>query len=329
MSLLSASRIDGGSKGFQMSSNSSSNPVVAFVADNFFARPLAAAVSSVAANLGKDREAKVFILDAGLSPENKKKIMHLQDPGRVDIQWLRLSSRHGEIAQSLPCAYTGRSTYYKMFIPELLADHPRIIYLDSDVIVEADISDLWMTDFESNYVLAVQDLINPFVSSPLGLRNWRELGRNADSKYFNAGVLVFNADRWHKENVAERLVQYLRDNYQYVQLCEQDAMNAVFGEKWGRLNARWNVLPFMNLARGHALLDRKSHDQLLARAWLLHFCGPNKPWSRRCHHPQKDRFFYYLDKTAWSGWRPKWWTINRQAVSTRIRRLLSKSQGNH
>ena len=100
-----------------------------------------------------------------------------------------------------------------MFIPELLADYPRIIYLDSDVIVEADISDLWMSDFESNYVLAVQDLINPFVSSPLGLRNWRELGMNADSKYFNAGVLVLNADRWRKENVADRLVQYLRDNY--------------------------------------------------------------------------------------------------------------------
>ena len=86
-------------------------------------------------------------------------------------------------------------------------------------------------------------------------------------------MLVFNTARWHKENVAERLVQYLRDNYSQVQLCEQDAMNAVFGEQWGRLNARWNVLPFMNLAREHALLDRKSHAQLLAQAWLLHFCG--------------------------------------------------------
>ena len=84
----------------------------------------------------------------------------------MDIQWLRLSSRHDKITQSLPCAYTGRSTYYKMFLPELLADYPRLIYLDSDVIVQADISDLWMADFEGNYVLAVQDLINPFVSSP-------------------------------------------------------------------------------------------------------------------------------------------------------------------
>ena len=88
MPLLHSSPIAGRSNEFHAGSASSGSPVVVFVADNFFAMPLAAAVSSVVANLGKDREAKVFILDAGLSPENKKKIMHLQDPGRVDIQWL-------------------------------------------------------------------------------------------------------------------------------------------------------------------------------------------------------------------------------------------------
>ena len=81
MSLLPFARIPGRSNGFHMSSDLSSSPVVAFVADNFFAMPLAAAVSSVAANLGKDREAKVFILDAGVSPENKKKIMRLLGSG--------------------------------------------------------------------------------------------------------------------------------------------------------------------------------------------------------------------------------------------------------
>ena len=61
------------------------------------------------------------------------------------------------------------------------------------MIVEADITDLWIADLGENYVLAVQDLINPFVSSPFGLRNWRRLGRKADDELFNTGVFVLNA----------------------------------------------------------------------------------------------------------------------------------------
>jgi lipopolysaccharide biosynthesis glycosyltransferase len=323
MSLLPLSPVAGAPKRFHASIASLESPVIVFVASNAYAMPLAAAISSVASNLDQRRKANLFILDLGLSLNNKKKIVHSQDLSRVNIEWLKSSVRQAEILRSLPCAYTGRSTYYKMFIPELLAEYPRIIYLDCDVIVEADISDLWVADLENKYVLAAQDLINPFVSSPLGLRNWRELGRNAEDKYFNAGVLVFNSARWHKENATDRLVRYLRDNYQYVQLCEQDAMNAMFRDEWGQLDTRWNVLPLMNAARHHALLDRKSHGQILASAWVLHFCGPNKPWNRRCSHPQKDRFFQYLDKTVWSGWRPKWWTINRKAFHLHMRRLLS------
>jgi lipopolysaccharide biosynthesis glycosyltransferase len=327
MSLLFTPGIAGRSHELHTGSASPVDPAIVFTANDFYAMPLAAAISSVVANLRKDLKANVFILDAGLSTNNKKKIMRLQDPCRVSIAWLRLSRQQTEITQSFPCAYAGRSTYYKMFIPALLAEYPRIIYLDSDVIVEADISELWVADLENHYILAAQDLINPFVSSPLGLRNWRQSGRNPEDKYFNAGVLVLNSAMWRREHITDQLVQYLKDNCQFVQLCEQDAMNAVFRGNWGQLDARWNVLPCMNAAKKHGLLDKGSHERLLAGAWTLHFCGPNKPWRRHCRHPQRDRFFHYLDKTAWSGWRPKWWTINWNAFKFRIRRALSTLPG--
>jgi lipopolysaccharide biosynthesis glycosyltransferase len=303
---------------------SSDVPVVIFVADDHYAMPLAAAISSVVANLGREQKAHVFIVDGGISRTNKEKIMQSEDPERVRIQWLQPSESHCDLLKSLPCGYVGRTPYYKMLVPDLLGpEYPRIIYLDCDVIVEADITDLWVADLGENSVLAVQDLINPFVSSPFGLRNWRELGRKADDELFNTGVLVLNAAKWHKENVALRLVQYLRDHYQYVQLCDQDAMNAVFRDGWGRLDSRWNVLPYMNIARNYSSLSKKSHENLLTRAYLLHYCGPNKPWNARCRHPQGDRFFHYLDMTAWSGWRPKWWAVDSDVFVYYMRRVLS------
>jgi lipopolysaccharide biosynthesis glycosyltransferase len=299
-------------------------PVVIFVADDHYAMPLAAAIASVVANLGKERKTDLFVVDGGISRTNKEKIMQSEDRDRVRIQWLQPSESHCDLLRSLPCGYIGKTTYYKMLVPELLGpEYSRIIYLDCDVIVERDITDLWAADLGENFVLAVQDLINPFVSSPLGLRNWREMGRKANDELFNTGLLVLNAAKWHKENVTLKLLHYLRDHYQYVQLCDQDAMNAVFRDEWGRLDSRWNVLPYMSLARNYTSLSRKSHEDLLARAYLLHFCGPKKPWNARCSHPQRDRFFHYLDMTAWSGWRPKWWAADSDLFVYYLRRVLS------
>lgn len=299
----------------------SSVPVVAFTADNHYAMPLAAALSSVIANLGRGRKLRVFIVDGGVSRTNKDKITQSEDRERVRIEWLKPSESHCDLLKSLPGGYVRKTCYYKIFIPEMLGpEYPRIIYLDGDLIVEADIAHLWDADLGENYVLAVQDLLNPRVSSPFGLKLWRELGRRADDELFNSGVLVLNAARWHKENVRRRLVEYLLDHYRDTRLCDQDAMNAVFRNEWGRLDTRWNVLPYMNQVRSYSLLSKKRHRELLMRAHVLHYCGPSKPWNPRCRHPRRDLFFQYLDMTAWSGWRPKPWTVDTDFFTYYLRR---------
>jgi lipopolysaccharide biosynthesis glycosyltransferase len=302
-------------------------PVIAFVADDHYAMPLAAAISSVIANLGCNQRLSVFIVDNGVSRTSKKKLSLLGDSKRASIQWLRLSEAHADILKGLPCGYVARSAYCKLLIPELAGPgYDRIVYLDSDVIVEGDISELWTLGIEKNYVLAVQDLINPFVSSPFGLRNWKQLGRRIDDVLFNTGVVVLNAARWREENVTHRLLQYLQDHHQHVQLCDQDAMNAVFQGEWGRLDPRWNVLPYMSIAEKYSLLSRKKHEELLAQAFILHFCGPSKPWNVLCRHPLKGRFFHYLDATSWAGWRPRWWTIDQDAIAYYARRIKIASR---
>ncbi len=308
------------------------NPVISYVADDYFAMSLSASVSSVIANLAGDRQLSIFVVDVGIPRSEKGKIEQLADSTRISIEWLHPAESHRDLIKSLPGGYVGRNCYYKMLIPELLGpEHSRTIYLDSDVIVEADIGELWDINMGENYVLAARDLINPFVSSPFGLANWRELGRRPDEFLFNSGVLVLNNAKWREEKIFSRLAGYLRDNRQSVRLCDQDAMNAIFRRDWGRLDPLWNVLPYMKVARGYSLLDRESHEALIMNARILHFCGPGKPWKWTCSHPRKERFFYYLDKTPWEGWRPKWWVIDastfsyyRRRVEAGLRRIIGK-----
>lgn len=222
-------------------------------------------------------------------------------------RWLCPARSQLDVIRSLPVGYVGSSAYYKLFLPDWLQDRPRFIYLDCDVIVEGEIGELWAAQLGENYVLAAQDLLNPFVSSPFGLRNWRELGRRSDDVLFNTGVLVVNADKWRRERATSTLLGYLGRHRDDIRLCDQDAMNAVFWGQWGRLDRRWNVLQYLHLARRYALLARREHEALLAQARAIHYCGPRKPW----HGPATSRtgahFFHYLDQTAWAGWRPRWW----------------------
>ncbi len=69
----------------------------------------------------------------------------------------------------------------------------------------------------------------------------------------HTGVLVLNASSWHKERIFPRLLQYFKDNHQYIRLCDQDAMNAVFRRVWGCLNTRWHVLQDMERANNYSL----------------------------------------------------------------------------
>ncbi len=300
------------------------DPVVVFVADDRVAMPLAAAICSVIANLGPANRARIFIVDGGVSPANRDKIMLSSHGDRASVQWLQPTEAHRTLLQSLPRGYLGRAPYYKLLIPELLDQrYPRAIYLDCDVIVERDLIDLWRAETGTHHILAVQDLINPYVSSPLGLRNWQELGRKKDDGLFNSGVLVLNIARWRQDNVTQSLVRYLQTHYRDVQLCDQDAMNGVLGDSWGRLDSHWNVLPHMRLARKYSSLRKADHEELLQQAYILHFCGPNKPWTGRSSHPRTDRFFHYLDMTAWSGWRPRWWVPDSGILTYYARRALA------
>ncbi|HEX2966461.1 MAG TPA: glycosyltransferase, partial [Syntrophorhabdaceae bacterium] len=167
-------------------------PVLAFIADDYYAMPLAAAIASVTANFAGDTKLQIFIVDAGVSQINKERLLRSFDTNRVIVQWLHPSGAQKQLLQSLPCGYVGKPTYYKLLLPELLGpEYQRIIYLDCDIIVEADISPLWSMNIGDNHVLAAQDLINPYVSSRFGLRNWKHLGRKLDDELFNTGVLVF------------------------------------------------------------------------------------------------------------------------------------------
>ncbi|MEC4985056.1 MAG: glycosyltransferase family 8 protein [Oscillatoria sp. PMC 1068.18] len=288
------------------------NPSIVCAADDRYAMPLTVAVRSVLANLKSYPQVKLFLIDGGISPENKEKFLQSLNPEQIELHWLQPDQ--SKLTKMKVKGHVSLASYYRLLIPELLPGSlQKVIYLDSDLVVNADIGKLWNIDVGDYYLLAVQDLGVPYVGCPVGLLNYQELGYPADYKYFNAGVLVINLQKWREENIGKKVINYIQENLEFVRWWDQDGLNAVLAGKWGELDYKWNQQPpiygYGEPSWKPSPLKKELSEEvcqdIIDNPYIVHYVTSRKPWRYDSLHPRRDLFFHYLDMTAWAGWRPE------------------------
>ncbi|OUL24519.1 glycosyl transferase [Nostoc sp. RF31YmG] len=284
---------------------------VVCAADNNYAMPLAVTVRSALANLNSNCKMFLFILDGGITKTNKHKIIKSLDSEQIEISWVQLNNA---LFENLALnRHVTIPTYYRLLLPQVLPKHfDKAIYLDSDMVVTGDLADLWNIDIGDNYVLAVQDDVQLYVSMCEALQNYQELDISPDAKYFNAGLLVINIHKWRTENIGSRIIEYLQQNQKYLP-NDQDGLNAILAGKWGELHPKWNQMPriYDDSFGKNSPFPEDIYQDVLHHPCIIHFTNTPKPWYAglrvECEHPKKDLFFHYLDMTDWSGWRDTLW----------------------
>lgn len=294
--------------------------VIACAANAAYAIPLAVMLRSAVDHLSPGRELVAWVVDDGLGPAARQRLVESL-PGRATVRWLSPSrSDFGELP------LWGRmpiTTYEKLTIAESLpAGVSKAIWLDCDMLVLTDLAELWEIPIGGSHALAVTDALVPTVSSRFGVCGFRELGLEASSPYFNAGMMVLNAAQWRTSSVAAAALSYLKRFRDRVFFWDQEALNAVLAGHWTQVDARWNWSA--NLDR---LSDNgpASYDAPGGRPRIVHFSGNLKPWVVREEMEFDTMFFRVLDETAWHGWRPER-TFIRSVLgwygSSRFRRLV-------
>ena len=83
--------------------------------------------------------------------------------------------------------YVSKSAMIKFILPEIFKDLDKILYLDGDILVLDDLSQLYNTDIESHYIAAVADMAEMLSSA------FEE--RVGVKKYFNSGILSTDCNK--------------------------------------------------------------------------------------------------------------------------------------
>lgn len=295
--------------------------IIVCSADEKYAMPLAVMARSAIENLNKCRDILLYVIDGGISTENREKIIKSLPCQKCKVVFLNAPTilmRDLELAHQY-CVeesiesnkHVSLAAYNRLLIAELLPEVcEKAIYLDCDLIIKGDLEQIWQIDLKENYALAVPDIWINSLSAPDGLLNYEELGLDANAKYFNSGVMIINIKKWREDNIFSRSVDYFTKNKHYVRYHDQDILNALLAEKWSEIDPRWNVTPIIHDYAGwkESPFSEEIYNNLIQDPWIIHFASEFKPWNSR-KTLLKENFFHYVDMTAWSGWR---FTLRRQ-----------------
>jgi lipopolysaccharide biosynthesis glycosyltransferase len=241
-------------------------PLIVMGCDERYALPLAVAMYSALRSTKSGL--RVTILCDQITEPTKCKLAKAAARGKarafdtIDVE-LKAFTQHNPGYSHLSAAM-----YSRLLIPSLLPAEPRCIWLDSDVLVQRDLNQLWETDLHGLPVGAVTCYYVPTVGEPHGIPYMKEAALAPTLPHFNSGIMLLDLDRWRAEATDQKVADFIQ-NYGSQMKGDQDLLNGVFLNRWHACPGYWN---------DQEALNRKSPAKN-PEPNIRHFSGPLKPWN--------------------------------------------------
>ena len=263
-----------------------SDVVIVFACSENFVPYLSVAIQSIVDNASENRRYDIIVLTRDLSPNSMVTLTRQTKNANVGIGFLDVDAALGDI--ELPHhGHFRPETYYRLLAPQLLPNVDKAIYLDSDLIVDSDIAELYDYDVQGFKLGATRDAdtlgqIDGY-DATVGPYLHDELGMDDPHDYFQAGVLLMNLAELRHTVTAEEFLSISTERMW--RWLDQDVLNKVVNGEYVRIPMKWNYLmDWQHLRRAHIVSNaapdvREEYDEARRDARIVHFAGPdNRPW---------------------------------------------------
>lgn len=275
---------------------------VALAADDQFAAPLGITIYSIIKNASAQDVLDIFVLDCGITEENRQKIRSLFAGTRHQVTFLTCDLTS---LKTVPMRdHWSIAIFARLFLPHLLPHTQRVLYLDSDVLVRGSLSELFELDMRDALIAGVKDwaLWALYKFQPRQLDSFYVnedfVKMFARVDYFNAGVLLMNLDLARKENLTEKCLHFIAQHQNELRFFDQDAINFVCADKRKILPLRFNMPPFLNEQEVPAALQQEFR-QTKGQCVIVHYLSKYKPWLYGYNWGRKEEYLAYMAHTPW------------------------------
>lgn len=269
---------------------------IACASDDRFAPICATMLHSLFTRNPGERIAVHYLCPPEFSTASQDKLRQLVESAGGEILFHVMRD---ELVQGLPpMRGIQRIIWYRVFLPLLLQDTERVLYLDADTLVVEPLRPLWETSLERVPLAAIPNTIHP----DRRRAQQEALGLPESAVYFNSGVMLMNLPVLRAMNATERVLACGRRSDLKLVWGDQDALNAVLAAHYQPLHPRWNCqasLYFWPAAR--CMFGSTVVDEAIRRPAILHFGGSDdgRPWHYLCQHPERNHYLEHLRQTPW------------------------------
>lgn len=261
-------------------------PIV-MASNDYFAPYAGATILSIMESSSDEQNYDIVIMGTGITKDSKNLLNSLvRGKKNFSIRVFDVENMLNDFSLSTE-DHISKDTYSRFLIPIIFSKYSKVLYLDGDLIVKADVQEIFDINLGNKIIGAVRDI--GYISLYNGGN--KEVVEAADNilkledpySYFNAGVLVINVKRLSEKYPGYELMEHAsKHKYRYM---DQDVLNELFQNEKIILGMEWNVMHYL---KGHreALINEWMPKQfqkeyMIAREnpKIVHYAGNIKPWT--------------------------------------------------
>lgn len=272
---------------------------IACSCDNNYVPHCGALIASVFVN-NRNNKIEVNILTDGIDKENREKLNLLAKEFKQEIKIIVVDSSlfsifsHSKSPIKLPL-----QTYYRLIIPTLFKDYDKILYLDVDMIVCADLAEIWNLDLGNKAIAGVPDTAWNIAPA------CRRLGYPLSESYYNAGFGLYNLSVMRETNLWNKAIDMVEKSPEKLLYHDQDLLNNIYHGQFFEVSLKWNFMQtFFMLEPSVVKRQKEELEKYIHNPCIIHYTASLKPWFIECEHPYKSEYWKYLKMTPWAERKP-------------------------
>ena len=251
---------------------------VFYSCDESFLKYCMVSMSSLLKNVSSDCVCRIYVLNTDISDEVQKTFCEQIDSMKLSSQYEicfeDVSENLNLIEHEFPLRdYYSKTTYYRLLIADMHPEYDKVIYIDSDTIVQGDISELFKENIDDHYLGACHEH-GEYVEKCIGISR---------HNFFNAGILLINCKEFRDKQLLHRFLEELHA-YDFVVTQDEDYLNLITKDHVKFLDQRWNTEIFNEISYP------------IEEAKIIHYIMFCKPW-HYADCPHADIYMSYAKAT--------------------------------
>lgn len=249
-------------------------PIV-FATDDNYATYLSVAIKSLIHYANVKFIYRIFIFYTNINSYSIQLLKSLEQKN-VTIDFVDVS-KNIENYDLYSVSHFSKEMYYRLLIPEILNKYNKVLYLDCDILIQKDISNIYNENIEE-YIMGV--IKNP---QNINLTKYKENVLNIkENEYFNSGVLLINNKKFRENNIKQKCFNILQKHQKFY--CpDQDILNISCNGAVKYLDERWNF-QWGHLFNLSVLKEgKKDYLKTSQNPFIIHFTTGKKPWNFMNH----------------------------------------------